>query len=342
MYDEYKSRNELNDLKQFVNLVQYARSIGYEVVRHKSCAASKCLRHAETGDKVIVARSRRDDHWIYFSLTNDRDNGTIIDFVQARLRPEPNLAQVRAHLREYLGRPEPVYETPDDRIVASERDRRAAAAKFMGAVQVSNLRYLNERGLRQETLAHPQFASSWRRDRKTGNALFVHRDASGISGFEQKNRGFTGFAKGGEKTLWYSTPHSPIERLVVAESAVDALSYYQLHPQEQTRYLSVAGQFSPLQAELLARAAAKLPAGSEVVLAVDADAAGDKIAEKIRLAMARDGVSIRRDSPSAMQCKDWNDVLKLRERPFIQALATPRELTRPSRAQANRSIELDR
>ena len=320
MVDAFQARAELNELKQSVNLVQFARSIGYEVVRRKSTAASKCLRHVQTGDKVIVARCRQDDHWIYFSLSNDRDRGTIIDFVQARMTPSPNLAGVRQHLREYLGRPMSVPESADDRVVVSERDRLAAEAKFMTAQVVGNLRHLNERGLRPETLLQAQFAATWRRDPETGNALFVHRDAAGISGYEKKNRNFTGFAAGGEKTLWYSTPQAPVERLVVAESAIDALSYWQLHPQQGTRYLSVAGQFSPLQAELLARAAAKLPAGSEVVLAVDADDAGRKLAEKMRSGMAREGLAIRQHSPSEPHCKDWNDVLKLREREFIRTL----------------------
>jgi len=33
------------------------------------------------------------------------------------------------------------------------------------------------------------------------NAIFPHSDADGPCGYEMKNRGFTGFSKGGEKGL---------------------------------------------------------------------------------------------------------------------------------------------
>jgi hypothetical protein len=317
MHDSYQARQELNEFKQSVNLVQYARASGYEVVKSKSCAASKFLTNSLTGDKVVVARDRRDEHWVYFSVRDERDNGSVVDFVQARVSPRPSLAQVRVMLREWRGMPAAVPQSPHDRVVATDRDRAAATARFMAADVVRNMLMLNERGLLPETLAHPQFAETWRRDPTTGNALFVHRDASGISGFEQKNRGFTGFSKGGEKTLWYSTPTEPIERLVIAESAIDALSYFQLTQQLNTRYMSVAGQVSSRQLDLVVMAAAKLPPTGEVVIAVDADAAGHRLYEAMRGALLPASRRVRRDSPELPRCNDWNDVLKVREQPFI-------------------------
>ena len=37
-----------------------------------------------------------------------------------------------------------------------------------------------------------------------GNTVFPHFDAAGLCGYEIKNRGFTGFAAGGKKGLWFS------------------------------------------------------------------------------------------------------------------------------------------
>ena len=62
MIDRFTAADELNDFKRDINLVQYARELGYEIVREKSCRSSKCLRHAN-GDKIIVARDRQDEHW---------------------------------------------------------------------------------------------------------------------------------------------------------------------------------------------------------------------------------------------------------------------------------------
>ena len=52
-------------------------------------------------------------------------------------------------------------------------------------------------------LALDRFAGRIRRDDK-GNAAFPHFDEKGLSGYELKNVGFTGFASGGKKALWLS------------------------------------------------------------------------------------------------------------------------------------------
>lgn len=317
MIDRLRANAELEDFKREINLVQYARSLGYEVVRRKSSASSKFLKNPN-GDRVIVARDRSDDHWTYFSLQDDRDKGTVVDFVQTRT-PRAHLGEVRKILREWTGRPDPAPPLRDDIVTPTERNRAAATVAYEAAERVDNLRYLNERGLRPETLAHPQFRDTWRRQRQFGNALFVHRDDLGVSGFEAKNRNFTGFAGGGEKTFWFSSPKPPVERLVIAESAIGAMSYFQLKPQEHTRYMSFGGEFSPRQLELLRQAAAKLAPEGEIVLAVDNDAAGKKFVEKITLGLIPSRTTIRRDSPE-LAGHDWNDVLQVRERHFIDQL----------------------
>src|ERR1017187_4809146 len=74
-----------------------------------------------------------------------------------------------------------------------------------------------------------------------GNAVFPHFDEQGLCGYELKNRNFTGFAKGGEKGLWFSHTKSDDDRLVFCESAINALSYAVLHPAEHSRYASIGG-----------------------------------------------------------------------------------------------------
>jgi hypothetical protein len=203
-----------------------------------------------------------------------------------------------------------------------------AAARLAGTCD-----YLRARGLRHETLAHPRFAGTWRLDRR-GNAIFVHRDeASAITGFEVKNRGYTGFAPGGTKTAWQSVAREGDRALVVTESAIDALSYHQLHrdPGDSMRYLSIAGAPSTAQIALLEKVFARLPPCSTVVAAVDADEAGHKLAGRLEtLARCAPHIGFRRDAP--VGGKDWNDVLQRVERDFIRAQG----LVRPSRAPSGR------
>jgi len=39
------------------------------------------MRHPD-GDKIVIARNDTSGAWVYFSVRDDRDNGTIIDFLQ--------------------------------------------------------------------------------------------------------------------------------------------------------------------------------------------------------------------------------------------------------------------
>lgn len=315
---EAQWRRELEEFKRDINLVQYARELGYELERRRSSVASKYLR-GPNGDKILVARDRRDDHWVYCNVHDERDNGTVVDFVQNRRQPRPGLAQVRQVLRDWLGRPDPVPAREDDRVVPVERDRLAIAARFEAARAVASSMYLEERGLCPEVLSDARFNSSWRQDAR-GNILFVHRDLDGISGYEVKNRQFTGFSPGGTKGIWHSAVRSSDRALVIAESAIDALSYHQLHPRADARYLSIGGTPTSAQLALLERAVGKMPAGSTIIAAVDADRGGDLLYNKLERAAAQSHVRFVRDSPT-LSCaedlksiKDWNDVLQQRVR----------------------------
>jgi len=164
-------------------------------------------------------------------------------------------------------------------------------------------------------LQHPRFRNTWRQDAR-GNVLFVHRDREGISGFEVKNQGFTGFAAGGIKTCWHSAAYRSDAMLVVTESAIDALSYYELYPHPHARFISTAGMPSALQLNLLARAAAKMPFGSTVIAAVDADRGGDLLRRVLEPHMSGIGLWFMRHSPTQERAKDWNDVLRMQRRPL--------------------------
>ncbi len=306
MYDA-----ELDRFKRDVHLLRYAiERYGYERSKPKSTRASHVLAHPTTGDKV-VAKLTPDGRWIYFSVRDDRDHGTIIDFVLHRLR-HGSFGEARKELRRWLGSAPP--DTGEWRAVAQPppaSDPRLAERAFLAARLAPTSAYLESRGLCRETLSCPRFADTWRIDRHE-NVLFAHRDDRGtFTGCEVKNRGFTRFSTGGKRTFWQSQALPTDRAVVVAESAIDALSYHALHPCEALaqRYLSSAGAPSAHQLTILDRIFAGLPPGCMVIAAVDGDAAGDRFAEQYaRLAGLHAHLRFRRDSPR--EGKDWNDVLQ--------------------------------
>lgn len=93
-----KRVKQLDRFKTEINLVEYATSIGYEYQPRESSPNSALLRH-HSGDKIVIVTNTQ-GHGIYFSFHDDKDQGTIIDFVQQR--NNFNLGEVRKELRPWL------------------------------------------------------------------------------------------------------------------------------------------------------------------------------------------------------------------------------------------------
>src|SRR4030095_10928863 len=90
---------ELDAFKREINVTEYAATCGYELDRKASSRSSAVMRHAN-GVKVVIARDL-DGHWTFFSVRDDQDKGTIIDFVQRHR--SLSLGEVRKDLRPWIG-----------------------------------------------------------------------------------------------------------------------------------------------------------------------------------------------------------------------------------------------
>lgn len=306
-------QGEFDRFKTDINLTEYAASVGYAIDRKASSRNSVVMRKGEKGgDKVVIARGYT-GQWIYFSVRDDSDNGTIIDFVQKRTGESFGL--LRQRLRPWIGEGSRPSVAPAAYVPALEpltRDRQAVLAAFHRMSEEAAHPYLaGERCIPAYVLSGRRFAGTIYRD-GYGNAVFPHRDRDGISGFEIKNHGFTGFAKGGEKGLWFSNTTPADRALVIAETAIDALSFAALFPDESTRYASIAGKMNDSQPALVAGAITKLPAGGVVIASMDNDADGHELALRIRAIftdLQRGDLSFENQPPERSGA-DWNDVLK--------------------------------
>src|SRR5215475_3303304 len=72
---------ELDAFKREIDLCQFAVSLGYEIDRRESWSGSTVLRR--DADKIVVKRNGN-GHFVFFSLREDGDHGTVIDFLQRR------------------------------------------------------------------------------------------------------------------------------------------------------------------------------------------------------------------------------------------------------------------
>jgi hypothetical protein len=118
--------------------------------------------------------------------------------------------------------------------------------------------------------------------------------------------------------LWLSHEFPTDNRLVICESAIDALSYAVLYPDDRTRFASIGGKPSPQTPELIRAAAARMPVPSEIIWAGDADAEGRKLGEVVRQAVELTGRhDLRFTVHEPLGAKDFNDVLRLRPHPVL-------------------------
>jgi len=306
---------ELDAFKRQIDLRQFAVSLGYQIDRRESWRGSTVLRRG--GDKIVVKR-HGNGHYVFFSVRDDHDHGTIIDFVQRR--QNRSLGAVRKVLRPWIGRPAAPPQFPALEPTNPDRMRVECAYRRMSGVP--RYPYLEQdRCVPAAVLWSPRFVGRIRLDSR-GNTVFPHFDTAGLCGYEIKNRGFTGFAAGGEKGLWFSHTRRDDRRLVLTESAIDALSHAALFPdaEDQTRYASLGGKPSRRQMGLLQATIAKLPAEAEIVAAFDADLAGRRLVEEIREVVVNVASGTERSDLifksllPTQEGQDWNIVLQNRYR----------------------------
>lgn len=295
-----------------------AAAIGYRIDKRKSSKQSAVMV-GPNGHKIICSTSRVDGHGVFFSADGNV-SGSIIDLVQHV--EGCNLGVVRKILRPLLeqGGLSHQVEFGGDVLQPATTNYLGVLARFSNFEHVTSSHdYLcGKRKIPRDILLHQRFANRIFHDPDRGSAIFPHygspdnsRDRC-MTGYVIKNDGLTRFSKDGKKGLWPSNVFPGDRQLVVAEAAIDALSYACLEADIAiTRFLSTGGQLNSEQPTLLQSAIEKLLPGGEVIAAVDNDDGGDQLAGKLTQcfhATGRTDLSLRTHVPST-RGDDWNRVL---------------------------------
>ncbi|MCB2411095.1 toprim domain-containing protein [Hymenobacter lucidus] len=289
---------ELDRFKRDIDLVDYAQRQGYTI---KKESRRGDWHHLVKDDEHVIV-TRKGDHQVYLNTGDDRDAGSIIDFAKTRGGDGHglNLGQVRQQLREYLdGAPAPArqYATPPDTArlsslpvgdseqarQAEEERRTRLISEVLGVKkELTDRSYLHGRGITDETLDSPAFQGRifTAQQNEHKNTAFPLYNEHGLASVEQKNEHYKSLLPLPKNGIWVSHPtdgkDTPVERVVVSESAIDSLSHFQLkHGQEakNTLYIATSGTPTEAQIALIQRVIDK-QAPQEVVLANDRDAGG--------------------------------------------------------------------
>ena len=337
-------REEIRLFEKGINLGQYVASQGYVLSWKESHLNSAVMVHHEKKEKLIITRLEG-NQWRYFNVEKGYDKGTIINFVQ-RQEKIP-LGRVREILRPWL-EDSPV-SVPSrfyvDHITPVSISRQNVLESFYSGVCVHANTLLAKTGLSPSTLSSERFRGMIWEDWK-GNVLFPHYDVQGLSGYEIKGSDFTGFSEGGVEALWESQKKSSDQRLVIVESALDALSYHQLHGDTTTRYSATDGSMSEHQKGLIESAIQEMPYDSKVILAFDKDEQGDNFANEV-LNLSSSASSFKRHVPE--MGIDWSEELQMQkekkelqqEQQRIKDLERTQEAERERNATRGYALEMD-
>lgn len=302
---------ELEEFKITVDLESFIATRGYYRDNLQSSRKYAVMRHAN-GEKLNIFRGHK-GYWRYINVHDDRDQGTVVCFVQSR--DKISLGEVRKVLRPWLGQSSGIAASPQRQfaaVVEHEPDVGRAVGEWNRAKPIHGRHpYLEqERGLSPSVLVDPIFVDRIRIDHRD-NALFLHHNRSGICGFEKKNKNYTGFSEGGTKGLMVSRPRPTDQLMMICEKGIDLLSHAQMFGTDKKRFFSTAGQVSSAQKELIKRAAKKMPVAPTVHLVADHDQGGFCMIRSVTETLQEIGLSTDRILPCIPEQEgdDWNDVL---------------------------------
>ena len=147
-----------------------------------------------------------------------------------------------------------------------------------------------------------------------GSAWFAHRADGTVSHVEVRGPDYKGSLAGGHKTLFlFGQASEDLRRLAITEGPIDALSLAALEgSRPDTLYVATGGGMGPGTLGALQAMLARLAAIPDALIAsaADANAAGDRYAERHAELAADAGVRFERLRPP--EGLDFNDVLKQR------------------------------
>ena len=290
--------NELDELKARVDCRTVLERAGWTLDAPESTKHAAKYRNGPA-QIVIVTHDGRG----WFDPLNDQ-RGDVLALAQRVWGG--NLGQARKALRPLAGISPTLAPGERERAPVAPLDAPKAWAKQKRLTPGSPAwRYLTEkRGLPVAIVTRANDAGLLR-EGIYGTAWALHRSNAGQPcGWEMRGPQYKGFAKGGDKTLFWLGELAEARRIVVTEAAIDALSLAAIEGcKEGTAYVSTGGGFGPPTMESLRHV---VRAGCRIVAATDRGTGGELLAGRLHELAKEAGAGFGRLRPVA---KDWNEQL---------------------------------
>lgn len=323
-----ESRTAHTWIKQEIPLIDFAVDrLGWQVNKKKTTKKEVVLRHERHGT-ILVRSSPRPDtgHWV-FNWPNQTGGkgGTLIDLLRLESWEWDDIkalaGQVVAH-RPVAALPalSASYEQQTEK--DPMKQTAYAQKRFDRFKATEGTSYLERRGIEKSMYeGAPQLKVN--KEGVIFKLYNVVKDKAHLCStahyyYDKAGNSEHYFQKALPRGLAVLREVGPVERIVVAESPVDALSWKQVealqsqNPEAIPRTMCVCtcgNLTSSIRADISFLFAEARKKGQSVVLARDNDEAGVRISSGLAALADEQGVVTRMSSPPE-GCKDWNDYLR--------------------------------
>lgn len=309
--EKFPNSKSFAEFRAEISIIELAQQIGYSMstpwARSKRSARFPCLEN-DAGDRIYIKHPLDNQRMRYQNVDVSADEGDLISFVKNRMDTDfkqfrnassHETACLNAVLYDYLNIVEHdrnhYQKMPDQGIIVynGTSDEIAFNKELFKLSKVTDTSWLNHRGIERETLQSPLFKDKIfnvqnpliREGQLVGHAKFVNTAFpyqetlnGNIVGLEERNFDFKGHGVNSNKHagVWVSNPPARIDKVIIAESALDALSHYQLNKPEHVLYFSTGGQLTAEQIQTIHKIAgeAKIHQQTKIDLGFDRDKFG--------------------------------------------------------------------
>lgn len=277
-------KQDLQRIKQEVNLLQHACSMGYELDKAKSTKQEVVL--VKAGDRLLCRQSPTTNKWIYFSAVNDKDKGTIVDFM---LNRGYSFEQIRGLSSAHLDKSILLKQAslPASPVYDSATNQKIAATAMELFQPVAAATYLQKRGIKDsisdayknlQVNEYEAVFELYRNVNKQGEGALCSTIKYCLTRDGQSRHYFQ---KGLPRGVAVFTDEN-YASVIITESPIDALSHKQQHEDERSMYVCTCGNIShSVGEELFQILGHAQQEGKEVVLAFDKDKAGERMRSQL-------------------------------------------------------------
>jgi hypothetical protein len=312
------SLKTFQDFRSQISIIELAISNGYKLSKRDGLKWP-VLKDEISGEKIIIVNPRSSSNQGYFNPNDPKDKGTLINFVKNRLgsifpyeSSKSEMSNINSVLYNYQhldipGKSE--YRSNVEKLIKKYSTKEFKLPE--GITELKNPGYLYSRGLQSQTLNNATFKGRIFNVTigEPDNIGFPYYDAEGETvGYEIRNKQYKHMVEGSKRSscIWHSNIPDTLDRVVLTESPIDALSYHQLKGRENTLYVAFAGAVGVEQITTLKAIIRRTDTSPDFkfISAVDNDDAGRRYTDKFKNAFSE---NIIVDNPFS---KDFNEDLK--------------------------------